>query len=227
MNYRWLLFDIDGTLFDYDRAEVEALGALWNELGLADPQATGEAYREINAALWRRFEAGDISSAEIKVERFRQLIASCDLRAKPEQLSNAYIRHLGRQPHLLADADRLIESAAKRYELGLITNGLAAVQRDRLARSPIGKHFDVVVISEEVGFAKPDPRIFEHAWAEMGNPSKDSVLMVGDNLVADIQGGNNFGLATCWFNQDGRQTNGHVRTTHEVQRLDQLLELLT
>ena len=220
--YQWVLFDADGTLFDYERAEAAALAALWadSELGERAPELD-EAYRRINSALWRRFETGDISSHEIKEERFRRLVAELDLDAEPETLSRDYIDRLGLQTQLIPGAERLLAALAPRYRLGLITNGLAAVQRSRLERSPIGGRFEVVVISEEVGFAKPDRRIFEHALERMERPARERVLMVGDNPLADIEGARSFGLATCWLNLDGR-ADGGVVSDHEVHSLDDL-----
>ncbi len=225
--YRWILFDADGTLFDYDRAEVAALAALWTDADLGRSHAElRTAYRRINGALWKRFENGDISSHSIKEERFRRLVEELRLDADPAELSHLYLGWLGRQIQLLPGAERLLESLAPTYRLALITNGLASVQRSRLERSPIGRHFEVVVISEEVGFAKPDPRIFEHAFTLMGGPAKPDVLMVGDNLLADIDGAGRYGLETCWVNLDGRATNGKIATTHEAHRLSDLEEIL-
>lgn len=226
MDYRWILFDADGTLFDYELAETAALQALWTELGLGSRTDLDVAYRRINAELWRRFEAGEVTPGEIKLERFRRLADELALEAAPADLSRSYIEQLGRQTQLLPGAERLLESLSPRYRLALITNGLAAVQRSRLALSTIGRHFPVVVISEEVGWAKPDPRIFARALELMESPQKREVLMVGDNLLADIEGAHRFGFETCWFNQDGRATNGHVTTTHEVHRLSELRERL-
>lgn len=226
MAYRWILFDADGTLFDYDRAEDSALRELWRRAGIPRSAALLDTYRRVNSALWKQFEAGEVTAAEIKTERFARLLRELDLDGEPESLSADYLECLGRQTDLLPGADELLDSLAGGHRLALITNGLASVQRSRLERSPIGARFDAVVISEEVGFAKPDPRIFEAAFEIMGEPPKTEVLMVGDNLMADIAGAKRFGLATCWFNLDGRAESDGVGPTFEIQRLAQLLPVL-
>ncbi len=226
MGFQWILFDADGTLFDYERAEEAALDRLWDELGLRRHPDPLTIYRQVNAVLWKRFELGEVTTAEIKVERFRRLAGELELTADPELLSARYLAQLARQTQLLDGAERLLQSINGTRRMGLITNGLAEVQRPRLERSSIGHHFEFLVISEEVGSAKPARRIFERAHDQMGQPDKREVLMVGDNLIADIEGADRFGLATCWLNQHGLESSGDVRPTFEIHHLDQLAQLL-
>lgn len=226
MRYRWILFDADGTLFDYDRAEEAALEALWTAAGLAPRDDLLAVYRQINGELWKSFEQGGVTSDEIKEERFRRLAAELDIEAEAQGLSDSYLDSLSRQTQLLDGAEDVLAAIDRNHRLAMITNGLAEVQRPRLRRSPIGHHFEVVVISEEVGYAKPDARIFHHALAMMGGPPKEDVLMVGDNLLADIGGARSFGLATCWLNLGGRATRDGVEPTFEIHQLSQLRQLL-
>jgi HAD superfamily hydrolase (TIGR01549 family) len=108
----------------------------------------------------------------------------------------------------------------------LITNGLAEVQQPRFAGSSIRDCFSEIVISGEIGLAKPDRAIFDYALARIGDPPRDRVLMVGDNLGSDILGGVNAGLDTCWFNPGGA-ANGHgVEPTYEIRELPEILDLL-
>jgi 2-haloacid dehalogenase len=103
-----------------------------------------------------------------------------------------------------------------------VTNGLADVQRPRLARSAIGALFDTVVVSEEVGVAKPDARIFEHALRQLGHDDRSTVLMVGDSLASDIQGGCNAGMQTCWLNPSGAANGTAIEPTFEIASLAEL-----
>ena len=226
MPYQWILFDADGTLFDYDRAESSAISELWRQSEMPESAELLDTYRRLNGALWKRFEAGEVTAAQIKTERFAQLLDELDLEGEPAALSAAYLECLGRQTHLLPGAAELIDSLSGSRRLGLITNGLSSVQRSRLGLSTIGPSFEAVVISEEIGFAKPDPRIFEAAFDAMGRPAKDEVLMVGDNLTADIAGAKRFGLATCWLNLGGVAESDGVGPTFEIQQLAELSRLL-
>jgi FMN phosphatase YigB (HAD superfamily) len=108
----------------------------------------------------------------------------------------------------------------------MVTNGLGEVQRTRIERLGLDDYFDAVAISAELGAAKPGVEIFEFVFQSLGSPSKESAVMVGDNLSADIRGGVNFGIATCWYNPHGRPSNGTDQSDHEIEDLKQLRELL-
>jgi 2-haloacid dehalogenase len=110
--------------------------------------------------------------------------------------------------------------------LAVITNGLKDVQRPRLARSAVGQYLDHVVISEEVGAAKPDRRIFDAAFHLMDHPGKEEVLIVGDGLTSDIQGGNEYGIDTCWFNPLRRPCDPDIASRYEITSLSELLSIV-
>lgn len=110
--------------------------------------------------------------------------------------------------------------------MGIITNGFTSLQQTRLERTGLCDHFDLLIISEEVGVAKPDARIFDYALAQAGNPDRSRVLMVGDTAESDIRGGVNAGLATCWFNPHQRELPADLRADWTVTSLSELEQLL-
>ncbi len=226
--YRWLLFDADGTLFDYDRAEAAALTATWREAGLPLPDALVDAYRRINGALWLAYEAGGIDQISLRVERFARLAGELEQAVDAEALSRIYLRQLSRQSELIAGARELLEDVRRAHELALITNGIPEVQRPRIRRAGFDALFPVVVISGEVGAAKPAPEIFDEAMRRMGGPAKREVLLIGDSLSSDIRGGVDYGLDTCWYNP-GRQllAEGGPRPDYEIHELAELRAILT
>ncbi len=224
MNYEWLLIDADDTLFDYDAAEVQALERAFADFGLALKPCHVEAYRRINKALWLAFEGGAISQQALRTERFRKLFQEIGITADEEAFSSYYLVHLGQSGILLPGAKALLEALAGRVGLALITNGIAAVQRSRLACSGLERYFDVVVISEEVGAAKPDQVIFDAAFVRMGNPSRSAVFMVGDSLSSDMAGAIAYGVDACWFNPQGKPRPVDLGLCYEIRRLDEVLD---
>lgn len=120
----------------------------------------------------------------------------------------------------------LLDALRHRVKLGIITNGFTQLQRVRLEATGLYEHFDVLVISEEVGIAKPDGRIFDHALSLMGLPMRERVLMVGDTLESDILGGLNAGMTTCWVNSMGKIAPNHIQPHHEISSLVELKTLL-
>jgi HAD superfamily hydrolase (TIGR01549 family) len=117
----------------------------------------------------------------------------------------------------------LIRSLSERYHLAVVTNGLSEVQRPRLKASAISGLIEKVFISEEIGAAKPEPAFFDAVFREIGVPAKSEVLIIGDSLNADMQGGINCGIDTCWYNPDGKSTD--LPITYQVQHLQDILAL--
>ena len=202
--YKSIFFDADDTLFDYPRAERAAMRACLREFGLHTRLATFvDAYRRHNLDLWQAFERGETDQATLRVERFRRVAAELGIGSLPvERISEFYLEALSGQPQLYPGALATVRTLAKTYPLALVTNGIAFVQKRRFGASPITRYFRSVVISEEVGVAKPDPRIFEPALRSIGVEAAD-VLYVGDSVTSDMAAARNAGMDFCWLNPDG------------------------
>ena len=226
MKYKWLLFDADGTLFDYDKAEGIALMSTFEALGLAYEARYAQVYRRINGEIWLDFENGKISQERLRTKRFELLFDAIGIDCDPGEFSERYLANLALGTDLIEGAEDVVKSLHGRVGLLLITNGLVDVQRPRFARSTVGQYFSDVVISEEVGAAKPDTAIFEVAFAKMGFPKKEDVLIVGDSLTSDIKGGQNYGIDTCWFNPGRNPRDSDVVAHYEIGELEELLLLL-
>ncbi len=173
MNYTWLLLDADNTLFDYDRAEGDALRRTFEALGDGyEPRFAG-VYRQINAQIWQQFEQGAISQRKLRTRRFELLFETLGVELDPARFSQLYLTYLGQGTDLLDGAEEVVRALYGKVGLLIITNGLQEVQRPRLANSAIGAYMDGVVISDEVGVSKPDPGIFDIAFEKMGHPARE------------------------------------------------------
>jgi 2-haloacid dehalogenase len=201
--YRGFLLDADNTLFDYDRAEREALDETLAQAAPLVPRETARAaYRNINAAYWRRFEQGAVTLADLKVGRFEDLLKDLDLEGDPSELSDGYLTRLSKKAYFLPHARSVVRALSRRADLCLVTNGISVVQRGRLSLSGIAGCFSAVLISEELGVAKPDARFFHAARAALRLPPSD-LLCVGDTPAADVQGARAAGIDACWYAPSG------------------------
>jgi 2-haloacid dehalogenase len=226
MKYEWLLFDADGTLFDYDRAEAVALERTFGQMGLDFDPGYARTYRQINEDVWLQFERGKISQQRLRTRRFELLFDTAGIGSDPEAFSVRYLRNLAEGSQLVDGAWETVARLYGNVGLMLITNGISEVQRPRFTRAALNEYFADLVISEEVGAAKPDPAIFEVAFERMGRPSKEGVLMIGDSLTSDIRGGNNYGIDTCWFNPRGETPGPGLEIQYEIRDLRDLLTVV-
>lgn len=224
-NYTWLLFDADNTLWDFSAAEASALERTllkrdidWSDEVLAE-------YRIINHKAWSDFEAGELPKSQLRTIRFQRLLDLYRLDHPAEELSFDYRTYLGESTHMLEGARELLTDLQGKYRMGLITNGLKEVQRPRLANTGIGEFFEFVVISDEIGIAKPQAGFFDHAYAQMGNADKNGVLVIGDNPNADVGGALSYGFDACWLRRKGAADRPSLGATHVIRDIRELRNL--
>ena len=227
MKYKVLIFDADETLFDFKKAEKEAFKEAILEFGMDyDESYHFETYKVINSAIWKELEQGLITQSKLKIERFKRLSNKLQIPFDEVEFANAYMKHLANGSFLFEDSTDLIESIKDNYTLMIVTNGLTVVQEKRIKQSTIAKYFKDIVISENIGVSKPNPGIFEYTLKDMKNIDKSQVLMIGDSLSSDIQGGTNFGIDTCWYNPKEIENKTNLKPTYEVKSLKELKDLL-
>ncbi len=228
MPYTTLLLDLDHTLFDSDASEAQAFAYALAAGGVDGPERYFPTYDAINRGLWAAVERGEIPTAAIKLARWERLVAAAELDADPHVLAEAFLVGMGRFGDLYPEARGVLDALAARDELamGLVTNGLSEVQRARIARLELDAYFDAIVVSSEVGVAKPAPAIFDAAFAQLADPARTSALMVGDSLTSDLRGGRAAGIATCWFNPQRKAAPDRGLIDHEIAALTELLALV-
>lgn len=222
---QWVLFDLDGTLFDYNASEAAAVAATLSDAGLEPTDEVVATYRRVNTRHWQALERGETTAARLRRERWEEVLAEHGATGiDPATLSERYLVHLSAGHHLLDGAEEVVAAVAARYPIAYLTNGLADVQRPRLEASPLTSYAEVVVISDEVGVAKPHPAIFEAALRGLGDPPRERVTMVGDNLVADIGGAAALGMATIWL-ADGDVADPGPGDPVPMHRISELREV--
>jgi 2-haloacid dehalogenase len=225
--YRALFFDADDTLFDYPAAERSAWTAVLDRYRIPLPlENVIPAYRLHNLNLWREFEQGRTTQDSLRVERFRRLFSEFGIGRVPiHAISDFYLEALAENSQLLDGALGLVSGLAARLPLVLVTNGIGRVQRRRFRRSPISRYFQTVIISEEAGFAKPDPRILEPALNKL-NIGASEALLIGDSVSSDMACARNAGMDFCWYNPDSLPSPADYTPRFIVKELADIAALL-
>lgn len=223
--YDVLLFDLDNTLLDFDAASHMSWKAMMGKYDLPTGDEHHSLYQEINARLWARLEYGQLHQDQIKVQRWSEYFMAIKTYRDPVEANDRYFDGLADYCIKIDGADTLLHELRDR-PIAIITNGIGAVQRRRLAKTGWDKYIDAIIISDEVGSAKPQSRIFDLTYQALNvSPHNSKSLIVGDTLKSDIKGGQDYGIDTCWHNTQ----NSVARTitpTHTVQSLHELHRLL-
>ena len=227
MKYKFLLFDLDHTLLDFDAAEDVALDFLLAEEGVEDIQTYKDYYVPMNKALWKDLEQKKITKAELINTRFEKLFAHFGIEKDGSYLAERYQFFLSKQGQTFPCVEDLLKKLIKQgYELYAATNGITYIQTGRLEQSGIAPYFKEIFISEQLHTQKPDAAFYEKIGARIPNFDKNQTLMIGDSLSADIQGGNNAGIDTIWYNPHHLENKTLAKPTYEVDSYQALLEIL-
>ena len=222
MNFQYLLFDADNTLWDFNEAERIALKASIEAFGIAYQNTHLFTYHHINHQCWSDFEKGLLTQEVLRYRRFELFLEKLEHHADPHAFGTHYLEGLASSNHMISGARKLLDELKGKYQLVMVTNGLKEVQRPRIANTQVEHYFEEIVISDEIGVAKPHQGFFDHTFESIGHPPKDQVLVIGDSLSSDMKGGNNYGLSTCWFNPKGKENNSEVQPDYEIRDLKEL-----
>ncbi|MDR0889072.1 MAG: YjjG family noncanonical pyrimidine nucleotidase [Oscillospiraceae bacterium] len=224
--YKHIFFDLDDTLLDFGWAEHIGLCKAFSDLGICTDEALLSRFREINTQQWESFERGETTREILLVRRFALLFEELGFPHDPALCENAYREYLG-QGHCFVDgAQALLEYLRPKYALYLASNGIARVQRSRLASAGIAPYFKNIFISEETGFHKPQRAFFDYCFARIPDFSQENALIIGDSLTSDILGGNTAGIDTCWFNPHAKPARPDIVPTIEIRSLRELNTIL-
>jgi YjjG family noncanonical pyrimidine nucleotidase len=225
--YRWVLFDADHTLFDFDKASEEALAEVLDAQGIGWGQGMYADYKRINVQCWLEHEQGIIDRDTLVYERFRRYFDFRQLDLDPVATQKQYLHRLGNKPYLMPGAEELMDDLQGKVRLGYVTNGMREVQRPRLEKIGWHARFEVIVIAGEIGLSKPHTAYFAYVHQQIGIPDHHQVLVVGDSLTADIEGAASFGYHTCWYNPNEEPCHLDRQPDYTISHLSELREILS
>lgn len=227
MNYPYLLFDADDTLFDFPKASSRAFSMMCEAHGIPDTPEVYQLYHKINLELWAAFDRGEVSKEFVTLERYVRFLKALDINAAPVQCNQDYLTALGQGVYPLPHAEEVCRVLAERgHKLYIVTNAVASVQRSRLRSSVFGELFTDAFISEEAGASKPNKAYYEYVQTRVPDITAENTLVIGDSLTTDIRGANNAGLPCCWFNPGKKSRQEGLRIDYEISDLRELLEIV-
>ena len=227
LSYKFLLFDLDHTLLDFDTAEDIALTHFLKEQGVTKIQTYKDYYIPMNKGLWRELEQRKITKPELVNTRFSRLFAHFGIEKDGAELALLYQQHIAQQGQTYAGASELLDSlTAADFEIYGATNGITAIQTGRMAHSDIAPYFNHIFISEKMGTQKPEALFYEKIAEQIPDFDLSQALMIGDSLTADIAGANNAGMDSIWYNPKKLINNSSAQPTYRVSSYEEIKKLL-
>lgn len=220
--YEWILFDADDTLFHFD--DFNGLRRVFASFDVDFTERDYQEYQQVNKPLWVEYQNHMLTAKQVQEKRFQAWADKLLIPAR--ELNSAFMQSMAEISRPIEGAVDLLDRLKGKVRLGIVTNGFTELQTIRLERAGLKNHFDLLVVSEEVGIAKPHPAIFDHAIERMGRPGREKVLMVGDNPDSDILGAHNAGLHSCWLNRHNKTAPVGINPHYEVHSLQELEVLL-
>ena len=227
MKKKFLLFDVDRTLLDFDRSEAEAIKNTLLHFSLPVNDKICARYPAINEMLWEEFEKGTIEKATILYHRFDLLFQEFGIHFDSKEFDTYYRKDLSKHAFLIDGAKELLISLkAKGYQIHYVTNGTAGVQYPRLKQSGLDVLADGIFLSEEIGHQKPEKAFFDLVFPKISDFQPEKAIIIGDSLSSDMKGGINAGLDTMWYNPKRQENKLGIPVTYEVHALSEIKTVL-
>ena len=226
--YKYLLWDIDGTVLDFLASEAYAIKTLFRKYGFGEcSDDMLRTYSAINTKYWQKLERNEMTKPEILVGRFREFfgLIGVDVSAA-ESFNLDYQLTLGDHIEFVGNAKEILLSQKGKYVLAAVTNGTRVAQEKKLRLSGLDDIFDRVFISENVGHEKPNGEYFNCVFEGLGITDKSEALIIGDSLTSDIKGGALAGIDTCWFNPGHKPNTLGITPTYEIDDLDKINDIV-
>ena len=229
--YTDIFFDLDRTLWDFDRNSSETIQELFTDLKIQEKTGTNsevfyEKFIEENHRLWKDYRQGEISKDELRTSRFTETFfhfKSGDWKTA-HKMSALYLDICPYKTHLIEGAIEVLEHLTKNYKIHLITNGFRESQRIKIRSSGIEKYLSEIIISDETPYRKPMRAIFKYAMERAGSQPEKSI-MIGDDLNKDVLGAKKASMDQVFYNSRNK-TSVKPRPTFEIKKLNELLNLL-
>lgn len=227
--YEHLFFDLDHTLWDFERNSKETLDQLYIHLKLdrliKSPDLVSTSFSEINRYLWDEYHLDRISKEELRKRRFELVLEQHGVidEALAEEFSNLYLDLCPSKPHLLPHSLEVLDYLQGKYHLHILSNGFDETTSQKLAASSLQAYFKTICTPSHSGFKKPHSEMFLYALAKASTTIHTS-LMIGDDLEADVLGAKKLGMHQVYFNPD-KKPHSHT-ITYEIQSILDLKKIL-
>lgn len=229
MKYKYLFFDLDRTLWDFEKNTIETLQEIYTDYSLKlyfdSFHEFHSTYRQINEQLWEKYRNKEISKDELRDERFYLTLKEKGYQDKSlsQKIGIDYINKTPNKTALFPNTHEVLTELSKKYTMYVLTNGFKEVQIKKVNNCNLTPYFKEIFTSEDAGVQKPNAQFFRFVLDTI-NAQVNEAIMIGDDLKVDILGAQNVNMDTIFFNTNNQ--NHNEKPTYEIFSLKELLEIL-
>ena len=221
-----VLIDVDNTLLDFHLGSKVIMQQLFEEYSHPFTDVIYKTYIEINDVLWKKYERGEVTREEIYEARWKTVFERLGIGINSTEFEKKYLEELKTSAEKVEGAEELLVYLSSKYPVYAASNAVQERQELRLAKAGLTKYLKDIFTSEMLGASKPSAEFFEKCLKNMGGFNAEDVIMIGDSITADINGGNAIGMKTCWFNFEGKEVPKGLKTDFIVDKLHEILEII-
>lgn len=226
VKYKTILFDVDNTLFDFNKDQETAFKEAMDKIGYPYTEEMYENYNQINMGMWEMLNRGEMTAEELSVKRFEEFFEKYHIKQDAQIFSSLLTEAFQKTGTPIKGSREMLEQLKDKCELVIISNGFKRQQYHRLDNARFSNYFTRIFLSEEVGYNKPDKNFFDIVLQNIENKQKSKILVVGDSITADIVGGKNSGIDTCWYNPKNKENKTDVKPNYEIKDFQELLKII-
>lgn len=221
-----VLFDIDGTLLDFEKCAEQSMFTVAKEFGVELPENIVQVFHEINDSLWLKIEKKELTRDELRKIRWKLIFEAVGIDFDGPAFEERFFSYVSESCEKFDGAEQIMEYISKKYTLCVASNAMYNQQVRRLTNAGLYGYVEKMFISEKIGYPKPDREFFDGCFKELGDVKKDEVIIIGDSISADIAGGAAYGIKTCWFNPKKKSAPEDIKIDYIVNSLEEIKNIL-
>ena len=221
-----LIFDLDNTILDFEMSESYALKKVFENHNIVFTKDMYKDFVVFNEKLWKAREKEEISSMELRQQRFKNFFKKYNIDIDPWKFELEYEDILLKNVFFIKDSIDVIEKLSKKYILVIATNGIKHIQEKRLDVSGVRKYFDNIFISDDIGYNKPQKKFFDYIFERYKDIKKENIVMIGDTLSSDIKGAKISNIKSIWYNPFNKKLDKDIVADFEIKNLEQIFDIL-
>ncbi len=214
-----ILMDIDNTILDFRECSRDSMKKAYLEAGLTYEEYMFEVFTKTNEQLWREIEKGTLTKQKLLKVRWNTVFRKLNIDYDGVKFEGRFRAFLELSGHTVDGAKEVLEYLSKKYKVYAASNGFEKIQHGRLIESKLIIYFQELFLSEKAGYSKPSRGFFDYCFKRMGNIDKEEVIIIGDSLHADMQGGLDYGIKTCWFNYKKEEISQDIKVDYIIDDL--------